>query len=299
MPVVPLPRLLEHARAGGYAVGYFESWDVYSLEATVAAAEAERAPVILGIGGLSANHAWLARSGIDVYGAACRRLAEECSVPCAVLFNEAESRDEAAAALGRGYNAVMMHTQGWAWDRLVADTAALVIEAHAGDVAVEGEVGALAEMGDGGEIHEGIAAMTTVDEAVGFVEATGVDCLAVAVGNVHFVTSDYRPVLDLDRLAEIGKAVDVPLVLHGGSGTSADQLRAAIEVGITKVNYGTRLKHVFAGELRARLRAEVTDPNRVIGSREDDDVCTAAGRALTTTIRELMTRLGSSGQARP
>lgn len=297
MSLVSLPDLLASAVRNRYAVGYFESWDVYSIEATIAAAEAERSPVIIGVGGLSGNHDWLRDRGIDIYGGVSRRLAERADVPCAVLFNEADSFGEAAAALGAGYNAVMMHTQGWPWERLLADTAALSHAAHALGVAVEGEVGALAEMGSGGDINDGVAAMTSVAEAAGFVQETGVDCLAVAIGNVHFVTSDYRPTLDLGRLADLSGAVDVPLVLHGGSGVSPDQLRAAIAAGIAKVNFGTRLKDVFATGLRAQLRSSNTDPNLVIGSRHEEDMCLAAARALTLKIRELMGALGSSGKA--
>jgi fructose/tagatose bisphosphate aldolase len=295
--LVSLPALLADAVCGRYAVGYFESWDVYSLEATIAAAEGERSPVIIGVGGLSSNHDWLRERGIGIYGAVSRRLAERAGVPCAILFNEADSFEEAAGALGAGYNAVMMHTQGWPWTRLVADTAALTRAAHALGIAVEGEVGALAEMGLDGEINDGIAAMTTVDEAREFVRRSEVDCLAVAIGNVHFVTSDYRPELDLGRLAELASAVDVPLVLHGGSGVQAQTLGESIAAGIAKVNFGTRLKDVFATELRAQLGPSVTDPNLLIGSRHEQDVCSAAGRALTGKIRELMGALGSSGKA--
>ncbi|MGH3626944.1 MAG: class II fructose-bisphosphate aldolase [Sciscionella sp.] len=298
MSVVSLPDLLAGAVRDRYAVGYFESWDVYSLEATIAAAEAEQSPVIIGVGGLSGNHDWLRERGIDIYGGVSRRLAERADVPCAVLFNEADSFAEAAGALGAGYNAVMMHTQGWPKERLLADTATLTRAAHALGIAVEGEVGALAEMGPGGEINDGVAAMTTVDEAAEFVRGTEVDCLAVAIGNVHFVTSDYQPTLDLGRLAELAAAVDVPLVLHGGSGVSADQLHAAIAAGIAKVNFGTRLKDVFATELRAQLGSSNTDPNLVIGSRHEQDICLAAARALTIQIRELMVALGSSGRGR-
>lgn len=297
MPLATLNNLLGHAAEHRYAVGYFESWDVYSLEATIAAAEAERSPVIIGIGGLSANHRWLRERGTDIYGAVSRRLAERSAVPVAVLFNEAGGFAEAAGALGAGYNAVMMHTQGWPWDRLLADTAALAHAAHALDIAVEGEVGALAEMNGAGEVNEGIAARTSVPEAVEFVRTTGVNCLAVAVGNVHFVTSGYQPSLDLDRLSAIAAAVDVPLVLHGGSGTHPDQLREAIAAGITKVNFGTRLKDVFAAELREQLGIGISDPNLAIGSRQDKDVCVAAGAALSAAIRGLIEALGSSGRA--
>ena len=297
MPIIPLSSMLEDARANHYAVGYFESWDVYSLEATVAAAEAEQSPVIIGIGGLSTNHDWLRKRGIGIYGPVCRALASSARVPTAILFNEADSFAEAAATLGAGYNAVMMHTQGWPWEQLVQDTAALTYAAHALGIAVEGEVGALSEMTADGSIDTSIGAMTEVDDAVRFVEQTGVDALAVAVGNVHFVTSDYVPTIDIDRIRAIGAAVKTPLVLHGGSGTPADQMRAAVEAGITKVNVGTRLKHVFKSAL-AETPIAIGDPNRLIGSREHDDAHSIAAEALTTEIRRLMQVFGSSGAAR-
>ena len=100
MPIVGLPELLADAEKGRYAVGYFESWDIYSLEATLAAAEAERSPVIIGIGGLSANHQWLSSVGVELYGAACQSLARRATVPTAILFNEGESFTESAGALG-------------------------------------------------------------------------------------------------------------------------------------------------------------------------------------------------------
>lgn len=296
MSIVGLPELLANAEKGRYAVGYFESWDIYSLEAVVAAAEQERSPVIIGIGGLSANHEWLSTVGVELYGAACQALARRTTVPTAILFNEAENFTEAAGALGAGYNCVMMHTQGWDWDRLVADTSALVAASRALNIAVEGEVGALAEMTIDGSIDTSIGAMTEVGQAVDFVKSTGVDCLAVAVGNVHFVTSDYVPTIRVDRINEIREAVDVPLVLHGGSGTPADQMQAAIAAGITKINVGTRLKHVFGNALTAAVGQE-SDPNLVYGSRLAGDLNLVAARALTSEVRRLMQVFGSSGKA--
>ncbi len=102
MSLVSLPELLADAGKGRYAVGYYESWDVYTLEAVVAAAEAERSPVIIGIGGLSANHEWLRSTGIEMYGAVAERLAQRSSVPIGVLFNEADSLEEAKLAIGAG-----------------------------------------------------------------------------------------------------------------------------------------------------------------------------------------------------
>lgn len=296
MTLVALPELLDRARRGGYAVGYFEAWDLYSLEAVLAAAEAELSPLILGIGGLSANHEWLRSHGIEVYGAACEMIARRTKLPTAILLNEADSFEEAAAGLRAGYNAVMMHTQGWPWERLVRDTRALVCAAHGLGVAVEGEVGALSEM-RGGVLDDSRGRMTSVEEAAAFVGATGVDCLAVAVGNVHFVHDDHTPRIDTQRIRDIGAAVSVPLVLHGGSGTPPDQVRAAIEAGIAKINVGTRLKRVYGAALDAAVRAGGSDANLLHGSRRPDDVCVRAAEAVTAEVRRLIGIFGSSGRA--
>lgn len=296
MSLVSLPELLDHAGKNRYAVGYFESWDIYSLEATIAAAEASQSPVIIGIGGLSANHEWLQSGGIELYGAASRALADRAKVPVATLFNEADSFAEAAGGLGAGFNSVMMHTQGWDQDKLIADTAALVAAAHAVNVAVEGEIGALAEIKDG-VLDAAGASYTTPEAAELFVRETKVDCLAVAVGNVHFVTGGHVPTVQVDLIKEIGNTVDVPLVLHGGSGTPDDQTRQAVEAGITKVNVGTKLKHVFGQALVAELSRPVEDPNMVFGSRFEGDANSRAGVALRKEIQRLMDVFGSTGQA--
>lgn len=296
MSLVSLPELLEHAGQNRYAVGYFESWDIYSLEATIAAAEASQSPVIIGIGGLSSNHEWLQSGGIELYGAACRALADRATVPVATLFNEADSFAEAAGGLGAGFNSVMMHTQGWDQNKLIADTAALVAAAHAVNVAVEGEIGALAEIKDG-VLDAAGASYTTPEAAELFVRETNVDCLAVAVGNVHFVTGGHIPTVQVDLIKEIGNTVNVPLVLHGGSGTPDDQTRQAVEAGITKVNVGTKLKHVFGQALVAELGRPVEDPNLVFGSRFEGDANSRAGVALRKEIQRLMDVFGSTGQA--
>ncbi len=296
MPLVPLPELLAHASSHKYAVGYFESWDVYSLQATIAAAEASNSPVIIGIGGLSSNHEWLQAGGIELYGNICANLAAKSSVPITTLFNESDSLAEAKLGLGVGFNSAMMHTQGWDQAKLLADTAALVTAAHAVDIAVEGEIGALAEIKDGVFDASG-ASYTTPEAAELFVRETGVDCLAVAVGNVHFVTGSHIPTVQVDLIKQIGEAVNVPLVLHGGSGTPDDQTRVAVAAGITKINVGTKLKFVFGNALVAEIGKGELDPNLAYGSRFEGDINTRAGMALTREIQRLMDVFGSTGMA--
>lgn len=296
MPLVPLPEMLEHAAKNRYATGYFESWDIYSLQATIAAAEASNSPVIIGIGGLSSNHEWLQSGGIEIYGAMCASLAARSSVPISTLFNEADSQAEAEMGLGVGFNSVMMHTQGWNQEKLLADTAALVLSSHAVNIAVEGEIGALAEIKDG-VLDAAGASYTTPEAAELFARTTSVDCLAVAVGNVHFVTGGHIPTVQVDLIKQIGEAVNVPLVLHGGSGTPDDQTRRAVEAGITKVNVGTKLKFVYGNALVAELGQGTLDPNLAYGSRFEADVNSRAGVALTREIQRLMDVFGSTGMA--
>jgi len=294
--LAPLPELLEHARRNHYAVGYFESWDIYSLEAVVDAAEAERSPVIIGIGGLTSNHRWLRERGIALYGAAANALARRATVPTAVLFNEGDSFEETVSSLCAGYNAVMMVTQSLPWDRAVADTAALTAAAHALGVAVEGEVDGLPEMREG-VLHSEGSELTDVEQAVEFVRQTGVDCLAVAAGSVHFVTGAYTPTIEVDLIREVAAAVDVQLVLHGGSGVPPDQIQAAIAAGIAKVNVGTRLKHVFGRGLQEALARDGGDPNLAYGSRLPGDVMACGASALTDEVRRYIQIFGSAGKA--
>ena len=297
MPLVEMMGLLEHAREEKYAVGYFESWDLYSLQATVAAAEKENSPLILGIGGLSGNHDWLRKIGIESYATVVNQLAEKATVPIATLFNEGNSVLESQIAINAGYGAVMMHTEGWAWAKLIEDTSEVVQIAHNKNVAVEGEVGALPEITKG-ELDASRASFTTVEQAVAFVAATKVDCLAVAVGNVHFVTSEFVPKVDINRIKDIFSAVSVPLVMHGGSGTPDDQIRLAIQAGITKINVGTKLKNVYAKKLKEVIQNQTNwNPNLVIGSHLEEDWQTYAAQSVHDEVRRLINVFGSKNRA--
>ncbi|HLH65256.1 MAG TPA: class II fructose-bisphosphate aldolase [Solirubrobacteraceae bacterium] len=294
--LTPLVQLLSDARSNGYAVGYFEAFDLYSLEAIIDAAEEAGAPVITGVGGLSCDPAWLGARGMPAFGASGAALAARAAVPVSLLFNEAPDLGQAIRALGAGYNAVML-VAGGRDDDGAEQVRALCQIAHDAQVAVEGEIGRLAEMRDG-TVDEREARLTSVARAREFVAATGVDCLGVSVGNVHFVTGGYRPRIDFERIAELASAVDVPLALHGGSGLSDDQLRRAVAAGIAKVNFATRLKQVFGQELRAALAQRDGDPNALFGSHLDGDVLAAAARALKAQVAGLIDVLGGSGRAR-
>lgn len=297
MPLVPMTALLEGARAGGYAVGYFEAWDSYSLEAVIAAAEAERAPVILGFGCAMVDAGWLDAGGIEVLAGIGRPRAERAGVPAALLLNEAHTPAQARRGIDAGFNAVMMDTSAWEWDRAVAQVAELVGWARPTGVTVEAELGRLPDAVEGG-VDDSAAAPTDPEQAARFVELTGVDCLAVSVGNVHLLTDGYAPV-DLARLEAIHRRLPVPLVMHGGTGFPPAAVPRAIRAGIAKFNVGTILKRSFLEATRAAVAAwpARVEAHRVLGSHKQTDLLHPGKASLGHQVRERMRLYGSSGQA--
>lgn len=297
MPLVPLTKLLTDARAGGYAVGYFEAWDSYSLEAVVAAAEEERAPVILGFGCLLVDGAWLDDGGIEMLGGLGRPVAERARVPTCLLLNETNTLEQALAGLDAGFTALMMHTGGERVASAVEMIGALVSAAHEHGVAVEGEVGSLPDATDG-VIDSTHAALTDPDEAAAFVSSTDVDCLAVSFGNAHMLEGRAASV-DLDRLEAVHRRVDVPLVVHGGTSFPPDAVDPAIARGVAKFNVGTVLKRAFLEGLAGAVetRPENMSPHDLLGSHLSHDLLEAGKRRLIPVVRSLIRLYGGSGRA--
>lgn len=297
MPLAPLTSLLAEARAGGYAVGYFEAWDGYSLRAVVEAAEAERAPVILGFGCLFVDQNWLDCGGIEELGCLARPVAARARVPTCLLLNEAHTLGQALRGLDAGFNAVMMHTGGRSPAAAVEEVATLVGAAHERGASVEGEIGSLPEAARG-EIDDTRAVLTDPDDAASFVAATGVDCLAVSFGNVHLLEARTAPI-DLDRLAEIERRVDVPLAVHGGSSFPPQAVEAAISSGVAKFNVGTVLKRRFLDGLTEAVEArdDGLRPHDLLGSHGRGDLLAAGTRELVPAVRGLISLYGGSGRA--
>jgi fructose/tagatose bisphosphate aldolase len=171
-----------------------------------------------------------------------------------------------------------------------ARTAAIVRFAHAHAVAVEAELGEL-PFGTDGSGHE-----TDPHEAVAFVNATGIDLLAISAGNVH-VLLEGRRVLDLERISKLRTAVSVPLVLHGGTGISDDSLRQAVKRGVAKVNFGTVMKQAYLQAVRGALNTMEANPHRLLGMGEHDDVMIAGRQSVRDAVLEKIDLLGCSGRA--
>ncbi len=296
MAIVPLQALLAGAVKDGYAVGYFEAWDSYSLEAVVEAAEAERAPVILGFGCMMVAPAWLNAGGIAALGCLGRITAEGARVPVSFLLNEAQTYEQALRGIDAGFNAVMLDTSAWPWQEAVDRVAHLVQVAHSRGIAVEAELGHLPDAVED-RIDNSAGELTDPDQAAAFVNATGVDCLAAAIGNVHLLTTDWAPV-NLARLQQIHQRVRVPLVIHGGSSFPQQAVQPAIVSGVAKFNVGTVLKKTFLEGVREALnswpaRVHVHD---VLGSHKETDLMNAGKARMCSKVRELIGLYGGSGR---
>jgi ketose-bisphosphate aldolase len=293
MPLEAIGPMMKRAIEGGYAVGYFESWNLESLQGVVDAAEMSSSPVILGFNGAFLSGSRLATERLSWYAALGRAAAESSSVPCGLIFNECPRDDWVRAAIAAGFNLVMLADPEASPQDLTHRVAAITRLAHARGVAVEAEVGEL-PCAATGETQGGSS--TDPEAAAALVEATGIDLLAVSVGNVHIQTEGTQG-LDLHRLETIRRRVSIPLVLHGGTGIAAGALQEAVALGVAKVNFGTYLKQDYLQAVRAALDRKSPDPHPLLGMGGPEDVLVAGRLAVRNAVLERIGLLGCSGKA--
>ena len=297
MPLVPMSRLLRHARAHRYAVGYFESWNLESVLAVKDAAEQADSPVILGFNGGFLEDG-RRRTGEDIYhyGALGRAIAERARVPAALILNEARQVPTLVRGLHAGFNVVMHDHEGSSLEESLAVNQYLVRTAHAMGAEVEAEIGEL-------PAHDMKSDRTTAGRktdpqaAADFVRLAGVDALAVAVGNVHMLEGRTAP-LDLELIRTLRERVEVPLVLHGGTGIERAALQEAIRLGISKVNVGTILRRTFINALNGYFHdhdAKTVDPNEGTSTGSPENLLLTARGAVAAEVVRLIGVFGSAG----
>jgi len=287
--------MMQKAIDGGYAVGFFESWSIDSLQGAIDAAEATQSPIIVGFNGtFLSGPRRQTEERITWYGALGRAAAESATVPCGVIFNECPYDDRLREAIHAGFNLVMPADANAPHDQYTERVRALTDLAHRHGVAVEAELGELPFGIDDGASHGG----TTTDpgQASRFVADTGIDLLAVSVGNVHVMVQGSQP-LDLAHLRQLRKTVSIPFVLHGGTGIEKASLAEAIDLGIAKVNYGTYVKQRYLAALREAVHIEIADPHTLLGKGEEDDILVIGRRAVRDAVLERIEWLGCCGKA--
>jgi len=251
--LVTLKDILADARANHYAVGAFNCIEDVMLRTIIETAEANEAPVIVMC--LAAD---LEGSGWTYLAGLAKLAAAHHSIPVALHLDHCYDLDFIAQAVARGFTSVMYDGSSLPFDENVRMTKAAANIAHARGVSIEGELGHVGGMDLADKEHvESI--LTESDDVAKFVEQTGVDALAVSIGTGH---GRYRslPTLNIERLIELTEVTDVPLVMHGGSGTPDDQVRDAVAHGITKLNVFTDERMAMFRGLKEAAQMERPDP---------------------------------------
>ncbi|WP_330233325.1 class II fructose-bisphosphate aldolase [Nocardia sp. NBC_00508] len=255
MPLTPVPELIVAARPGG--LGAFNVITLEHAEAIARAAESAKRPVVLQ---LSENTA-IYHGSIAPLALACLRIADDSSAAVAVHLDHATTAELVYAAVDLGIRSVMYDGSSLDYADNIAATAAIARWCHDRGVHIEAELG---EVGGKDGAHAP-GARTDPDEAVEFVDVTGVDALAVAVGSSHAMHTRTAE-LDNDLIARLAAKVPVPLVLHGSSGVPDERLRAALDHGMTKINIATRLNIQMTTAIRTTLAGNPTlsDPRKYL-----------------------------------
>ena len=231
--LVNLNDVLKKAQDGGYAVGLFNTTDTDMLQGVIEAAEELNSPVVIGTAEILLPFGELQLIAPSIIAAAKR-----AKVPVVVHYDHGLTFDRCMEALKLGFSSIMFDGSAGDYSTNIANTREIVKIAHSFGASVEGEIGHVgnADVGD----EDATDMYTTPDEAEAYINATGVDALAIAIGSAHGVYKK-KPMLNLKRLAEIRDRIDTPLVLHGGSGLSDEDFRNTIKGGIAKVNIFTDL----------------------------------------------------------
>lgn len=269
MTLATLKDVLTPAYENGYAVGGLVTLGWEDMRAYVAAAEAENAPVILQAGPSCREH-----TPLPVLGKMFRFLAENASVPVVAHLDHGYTFEDCKIALDSGFTSLMFDGSRKPLQQNIDETAAIAEMAHAAGISCEGEIGFVGY--SGGEGSNG----TDPNEAAQFARESGVDAMAISVGNVH-LQQDKEGGLDEARIAEIDAATNVPLVIHGGSGVPVEQRsRLARETSICKFNIGTELRMAFGNALREAVNRDPDRFDRVTILKETHDPVEAATRMV-------------------
>ncbi|WP_170438646.1 class II fructose-bisphosphate aldolase [Ruegeria arenilitoris] len=269
MTLVTLKDVLQPAYEQGYAVGGLVTLGWEDMRAYVAAAEAENAPVILQAGPSCREH-----TPLPILGKMFRYLAENASVPVVAHLDHGYTFEDCKIALDSGFTSLMFDGSRKPLQQNIDETAAIAEMAHAAGISCEGEIGFVGYSGGEG------SAGTDPDEAATFAAQTGVDAMAISVGNVH-LQQNKEGGLDEDRIRRVQAVTNVPLVIHGGSGVPVEQrARLARETAICKFNIGTELRMAFGAALRVAVNRDPDRFDRVTILKETHDPVVAAARTV-------------------
>lgn len=282
MPLTTSKQMLLDAQKGGYAVGAFNAENMEMVQAIIAAAEELHAPVMI-----QTTPGTIKYAGLDLYCANVSTAAKNASVPVAMHLDHGNSFDLAVQALRAGYTSIMIDGSKEVLDKNIAITKSVVSACAPCGIPVEGELGKVGGKED--DTESSGTGYTDPDEAVRFAAETGVSSLAVGVGTAHGVYKT-KPVLNVGLISTLRKVLTVPMVLHGASGLTDEDIRDCVSRGICKVNFATELRIAFSGAVKEYLKQDpgVFDPKKY-GAK--------AREAVKKQVMERMKVCGCDGKA--
>ena len=280
--LVNMYEILEKAKEGKYGVGFFNAVNVEMGRAVIETAEELNAPVIVGTA-----QVLLPAMELERVAEYLIPMAQKAKVPVCVHYDHGLTFEKCMEALQLGFSSIMYDCSTDSYEENVAKVAEMVKICHAMGITVEGELGHVGDNEGSGKLENPSDYFTDPEMARDFVQRTGVDALAVAVGNSH---GDYKfpPKLDFDRIAAIREATGLPLVLHGGSGLSDDDFRKAVALGVHKVNIFTDIDKAGKAGVEEGLAA---------GAKTMMGLIPYEIAAMKKVVAEKITLFGSVGKA--
>ena len=282
VPLCNAQRMLTFARSQRFGIGSFNIFNMESAKAIVAAAEAERAPVMLQIWSGFENG-----PGIDTLGAIAVAEAKKASVPVAVHLDHGATLAQVGAAVASGFTSVMLDGSSLPLHENIAATRRVVEFCRSIPVTVEGEIG---HVGGGEAGTRGDAtALTDPEEALRFYEESGVDFVAVSIGTAHG-SYDRPPTLDIGLLKRLAAKLSCPLVLHGSSYTPEDMLVEAVQNGISKVNVATELGDTL-------IRATIAQSAKFADVKYANELTDGPYAAMSELVRHKIRLFGGTSKA--
>jgi ketose-bisphosphate aldolase len=284
MSYVNLKDMLSKATQGKYAVGAFNIVDPMTTEAVVKAAEKKKSPVII----------QTSVKTVKLYGCATiianvKALAEQASIPVALHLDHCKELDVIRDCIDAGWSSVMIDASTFPFAENIRMTKEAVAMAHPHDVTVEGELGAIVGVEDDIHVKEQESHLADYHQSVEYVNTTGVDVFAPAIGTAHGFYKG-EPKIAFDLLARIAAAIPVPIAIHGGTGLSDEVFQKVIQLGGAKVNISTQLKQVFRDSLADYFQRNptVNEPVKILAYMRDK---------VQEVVESFIDKFGSAGKA--
>lgn len=283
MPLVNLNEIMERAEREKYAVGAFNCNNMEIIQAIVEAAVEENSPVII-----QASQGAIKYAGLDYIIALVKTAADNNDIPICLHLDHGTDFNQVKDCIDRGFSSVMYDGSQHSLEENIRITKEVLEIARPKNVSVEGELGKIGGTEDDVHVDEADANYTDPEDAKRYVDETGVDALAVAIGTAH---GQYKgePKLRFDILEEIKKRVEIPIVLHGSSGVPDEAIIRAIELGVRKINIDTNIREAFVKGVHKAIEGnpQEIDPRKILGPAKAE---------MKEIVREKIRLFGSAGK---